>query len=102
MIAVKGLSRSAALASIVVTSCVVEPAIGTPIAFSSNYYDYVPAVSISWADASAAAAASVFLGVNGHLATVTSAAENNFLAGSFDFSAVTQSSAAACLSPPYT
>jgi hypothetical protein len=47
----------------------------------------VPAVGISWADASAAASASSFLGLSGHLATVTSAAENNFLAGSFDFTA---------------
>lgn len=33
----------------------------------------------SWATASSSAQASTFLGVNGHLATVTSAAENNFL-----------------------
>ncbi|MCC6473495.1 MAG: PEP-CTERM sorting domain-containing protein [Burkholderiales bacterium] len=33
----------------------------------------------SWATASAAAAASDHLGVNGHLATITSAAENQFL-----------------------
>jgi len=52
-----------------------------PIQFGSSYYEYVPQESISWADASAAASASTFMGVNGHLATVTSSAENDFLVG---------------------
>jgi hypothetical protein len=61
---------------------------GSPVQFGPNYYDFVQAVGISWADANAAASASVFLGVNGHLATITSAAENDFLANSVaDFSA---------------
>src|SRR5262245_27119806 len=87
MVDSKALVRSAAVAAILVASSVGGPAAGTPIAFGSNYYDFVPAVGISWADASAAASASTFLGVNGHLATVTSAAENNFLVSSFDFTA---------------
>jgi hypothetical protein len=41
----------------------------------------VPDEAISWAEASATASAKTFNGVNGHLATVTSAAENNFLTG---------------------
>jgi hypothetical protein len=50
-----------------------------PVQFGSSYYEYVSHESISWADASAAASASTFMGANGHLATVTSAAENDFL-----------------------
>jgi len=50
-----------------------------PIQFGSSYYEFVPDESVSWAEASAAASSSVFMGVNGHLATVTSAAENDFL-----------------------
>jgi hypothetical protein len=50
-----------------------------PVQFGSSYYEYVSHESISWDDASAAASASTFMGVNGHLATVTSAAENDFL-----------------------
>ena len=65
-----------------------DRASASPVQFGSNYYEYVPADSISWADANTAASASVFFGVNGHLATVTSSAENNFLAtGVADFSA---------------
>jgi hypothetical protein len=50
-----------------------------PVQFGNSFYEYVPDESISWADASAAASAMVFMGVNGHLATVTSSAENDFL-----------------------
>jgi hypothetical protein len=88
MVDIKGLSRSArVVAAILVASSTGQPAAGTPISYGSNYYDFVPAVGISWADASAAASATLFLGVNGHLATVTSAAENNFLVSGFDFTA---------------
>lgn len=59
-----------------------------PVQFGSNFYEFISVNGISWADANAAASASVFGGVNGHLATITSAAENNFLAtGVADFSA---------------
>jgi hypothetical protein len=56
-------------------------AAAAPVQFGSSYYDYVTNEAVSWDDASAAAGASSFMGVNGHLATVTSAAENNFLLG---------------------
>jgi hypothetical protein len=58
------------------------PAFATPVQFGANYYDFVLADGISWADASTAASNSVFGGVNGHLVTITSAAENNFLVNS--------------------
>ena len=60
----------------------------TPVQFGSNYYELVLVLSPSgfadgsantWAAASAAASANIFGGVAGHLATVTSAAENTFL-----------------------
>jgi hypothetical protein len=54
-----------------------------PIQFGSHYYDFVTNNLISWQNASNAAAASSFMGVNGHLATVMSAAENNFLSNNF-------------------
>jgi hypothetical protein len=50
-----------------------------PVQFGDSFYEYVPDESISWADASAAASAKSFMGVSGHLATVTSSAENDFL-----------------------
>ena len=52
-----------------------------PIQYGSSYYEYVTHEAVSWNDASTAASASTFMGVNGHLATVTSAAENDFLLG---------------------
>jgi hypothetical protein len=67
-----------------------DRASASPIQFGSNYYDFVATNGINgitWEEASAAAALSVFGGVNGHLATITSAAENSFLANSFNFSA---------------
>jgi hypothetical protein len=59
-----------------------------PVQFGTNYYEFIavddggnPDNGISWASASAAAAGLTHLGSPGHLATVTSAAENAFLAG---------------------
>ena len=52
---------------------------------NGNYYELILSTSgslaPSWFDASAAAAASIHAGVNGHLATITSAAENAFVFG---------------------
>jgi hypothetical protein len=50
-----------------------------PVQFGDSYYEYVSREAISWANANTAASASTFMGVNGHLATVTSSAENDFL-----------------------
>ena len=54
-----------------------------PIQFGSHFYDFVTNNLISWQNASNAAASSSFMGVNGHLATVMSAEENNFLSYNF-------------------
>lgn len=63
----------------------IPQAEATPMLFGSNYYDFVEvtnpytANNNSWATARSAAAASTFGNVNGHLATITSASENDFL-----------------------
>jgi hypothetical protein len=56
-----------------------------PISSGGNghYYDFVSAPNILWTDANTAAQSLVFHGVNGYLATLTSAAENNFLFSTF-------------------
>jgi hypothetical protein len=58
--------------------------------FGSNYYEFIEVAAPftgtnnTWSTASASASASVFNGVNGHLATITSQAENDFLFGLVD------------------
>lgn len=82
----------ALLASITFLGFPALPAQAAPIQFGSNYYDFISVApssgyGISWSDAAAQAAASTFGGVSGHLATVTSAAENNFLSSTFALAA---------------
>src|SRR5687767_6182351 len=55
------------------------PAAAAPIVFGNNAYEYVLAGGISWNAANAAAIGSTFSGQSGHLATITSAAENAFI-----------------------
>ncbi len=51
---------------------------------NGHYYDAVQVPGgISWSQADAAARSSFFLGWRGHLATITGAAENSFILGSF-------------------
>ena len=52
-----------------------------PMVFGSNAYEFVQVNLVTYATSSAAAAASTFNGVNGHLATITSQAENDFILG---------------------
>lgn len=59
----------------------------TPTLFGGHYYEFVQVdnpftgTNNSWGAARDAAAASVWMGVNGHLATITSSDENAFLYG---------------------
>lgn len=46
---------------------------------NEHYYRFVPSAHISFADAKAAAEASTLQGVTGHLATITTESENNFV-----------------------
>jgi hypothetical protein len=78
--------RSAALrvATLAVMLAWAAPASAVPITFAGtgNAYELIFAGGISWYDAEAAALASFYEGSQGHLATVTSAAENEFIATS--------------------
>jgi hypothetical protein len=47
-----------------------------PIAYGGHYYEVVPASQITWDDALNAALSSSYLGLQGHLVTITSAAEH--------------------------
>jgi len=53
---------------------------------NGHYYEYVSDFEITWTQAKAAAEAKSFMGVQGHLATITSEAENDFLVANFSTS----------------
>jgi hypothetical protein len=59
----------------------VLPGEATPVQWPGNghWYEVVSSPGISWADANAAASAASYLGLEGHLATLTSAAEDAFV-----------------------
>lgn len=61
---------------------IANTASAAPIQFGSSYYSYVFMLpgQMDWNAANAAASALSFLGSSGHLATLTSAAESNFVA----------------------
>lgn len=65
--------------------CAAGPVSATPTLWpgNGNYYDYVPS-SLTWQQAKAAAESTTFLGMNGHLATVTSSDENSFINTTFN------------------
>jgi len=60
----------------------VSAEVPTPAAqgdFDGRHYEIIAANNISWTTANAAAGAATYQGVNGHLATITSAAEDLFI-----------------------
>lgn len=61
----------------------IQFSLGASIFFEPNghFYEFVSAPGIDWADARNAAAARSYFGLQGYLVTVTSAAENSFVAG---------------------
>jgi hypothetical protein len=83
---ITNFTRGSALAAVLLVVG-AAPAMATPVQFGSNYYEFVLVLQPGFADgsantwtaASASAAASTFGGATGHLATITSAAENAFL-----------------------
>ncbi len=81
--AFRALATTVGLAGLIAASA--PRVLAAPLVFGSNHYLFVPVPqpftgnNNSWDTAKAAAAASVFNSVNGHLATVTSQAENDFL-----------------------
>lgn len=50
-----------------------------PVEFQNHYYEVIKNPGITWEQANYAAMNSTFMGVNGHLATITSAAEDHFI-----------------------
>ena len=61
--------------------CISTSAWAAPVAYDGHYYDIIAAPQIPWADARVAALASYYLGFQGHLVTVTSAAEDAAVQG---------------------
>jgi hypothetical protein len=56
---------------------------------NGHYYEHaITASGVTWDQANAAASAVIFLGIPGHLATVTSAEEQAFISMHFDFATV--------------
>jgi hypothetical protein len=49
----------------------------TPIAYGGHYYDIIAAPGITWQDANTAAFNSYYLGLEGHLVTITSGTEHS-------------------------
>lgn len=76
-------NKALALGSILIGLSAVAAA--SPIQWTAasggneHYYELVTSASATWAEANAEAQSRVFLGVNGYLASITSAAENGFL-----------------------
>jgi hypothetical protein len=70
---------------LVLQSVLITHIEAAPMSFGDNYYEFVQVAdpftgtNNSWANASMAATLSVYNGLNGHLATVTSQTENDFL-----------------------
>lgn len=57
----------------------------TPLQFSGNghWYDVIDVPGITWTEANTIAGSSIYGGLGGHLATITSDEENNFIFSSF-------------------
>lgn len=71
---------------ILLTSILIDCAAATPTQYSvnGNWYDAVEgACGISWSEAKTEAESSSYLGMNGHLATVASQGENDFIVNTF-------------------
>lgn len=67
------------------TSLVCAGTWAAPVGYNGHYYDVIVAPQIAWQDARAAALSQFYLGLQGHLATITSAGEDlavgNMMAG---------------------
>ncbi|MFN0151701.1 MAG: FlgD immunoglobulin-like domain containing protein [bacterium] len=78
------MKSSLLLAAILVTWLTPLGAAADPVQFigNGNDYEFVD-TQTTWANAVTAAASRTYLGVGGHLATITTAAENDFLSSAF-------------------
>jgi hypothetical protein len=53
----------------------------TPMPYNGHYYDFISDPGVTWSDARAAALSASYLGLVGHLVTITSAGEDTFVGG---------------------
>jgi hypothetical protein len=77
---------STAILTTAVIGLIKQTAGASPILWSGNdhYYQLVsPSAGITWTDAETAASAATYLGLKGHLATISSQAEFNFIVANF-------------------
>lgn len=65
----------------------VNCAAATPVYYSENehYYDIASSYGITWKDAKTIAESMSYNGMNGHLVTITSQNENNFIVTTFNY-----------------
>jgi len=73
----KACLRVGAAVAVLSASALTTEAV--PVAFGGHYYEIVSSPGIDWLSAEAAAEALTFLGAQGHLATITSLEEDQFL-----------------------
>lgn len=83
------MNKWATLALIIAGFLIPSIALATPIQFTGNghYYDFIAAsptaAGLTWDQARAAATGLTYNGVSGHLATLTSSAEDQFIRDNF-------------------
>jgi hypothetical protein len=77
-VALNRYSRTAALLG-ALTACALS-AEAVPFSFGSHYYEFIAASGTTWTSADTAALGLSYLGLPGHLATLTSAAEDTAIA----------------------
>lgn len=72
----KRLALRSLLPAVAISLVMSSNASATPVLFGTHYYDVIAAPGITWAAARAAALGSFYLGLQGHLVTITSLAED--------------------------
>ena len=73
----KRLALRGVLPAFVLSLVLAPSASASPIPFGGHYYDVIAAPGITWANARAGALSGFYLGLQGHLVTITSVAEDN-------------------------
>jgi hypothetical protein len=73
----KRLALRGVLPAFVLSLVLAPSASASPIPFGGHYYDVIAAPGITWANARAGALSGFYLGLQGHLVTITTLAEDN-------------------------
>lgn len=79
----RGLQVHSLLFAGLLCMAMTSPALALPTQFAGtgNYYEFISAPGVTWTGADSTAQGSSFMGVNGHLVTIFSQAEQNFVVG---------------------